>query len=146
MPNLVAADPDQSVLITERLPGHRLAASRFLPRPLAASDLTAVVNTLTTLARRHPTPHPAAGWDYAQRIDDYWRHVVLDDADRDKLLQLLDQAGPMRCFALGDCACRECHPRRSCGLLALPGLCPASALEGGRSRHDDRLCFSVWLT
>jgi hypothetical protein len=102
-PRLIDADPSRGVLILERLAGRPLAADRYPGGPLPADELTAVLDVVELIARWRPEPPTAwGGWDYAERLDRYRGHGLLSDADQRALAALLDQAGPVRCFAHGD--------------------------------------------
>jgi hypothetical protein len=103
-PRLVAADEHTSVLIIERIEGHPMATDRYPGALAPSSDLNAVVETMTTLARWQPPVGAFAEvYDYPARLARFHHeHALLDDTDYAALTALLEHAGTATCFAHGD--------------------------------------------
>lgn len=100
-PTLVHTDGAR-VLVVDRLPGRTLAADRYPDHAASRADVDAIVRALDGFS----TWTPAAGlepvFDYAERVDRYQRHGIVDDRSRTALHRLLARLGPPDRTAHGD--------------------------------------------
>ncbi|MGW6534599.1 aminoglycoside phosphotransferase family protein [Streptomyces sp. NPDC055011] len=89
-PRLIAADPDNCVLVIERMPGRAAALSRH---PVEAPPRADVRTALGAIARLNAWRPPAgtfdAPLDYGARIARYHELGLFTDRDRDDLQKLL---------------------------------------------------------
>jgi Phosphotransferase enzyme family len=90
VPRLVAADPENGVLILERMPGRTVALQRHPVDPLPRPDVRAALAAVCRVNLWRPPPRVfGAPIDYAGRIARYHESGLLTDRDMGDLQQLL---------------------------------------------------------
>ncbi|MET9347677.1 aminoglycoside phosphotransferase family protein [Streptomyces termitum] len=89
-PRLIAADPENCVLVIERMPGRAAALSRHPVDAPPRADVRAALGAIARLnAWRPPAGTFDAPLDYAARIARYHELGLFTDRDRDDLEKLL---------------------------------------------------------
>ncbi|MFD6993371.1 aminoglycoside phosphotransferase family protein [Streptomyces sp. NPDC059943] len=105
VPRLIAADPDNSTLVVERMPGRAAALSRHPVEAPPRADVRAVLGAVARLNTwRPPGDMFGPGLDYARRITRYHELGLFTDRDLGDLQKLLHGLGRpgMRQFCHGD--------------------------------------------
>ncbi|MEV0848550.1 aminoglycoside phosphotransferase family protein [Streptomyces sp. NPDC049954] len=89
-PRLVAADPEQGVLVIERMPGRPAATRRHPVQAPGRGDVRAALAAVCRLNAWQPAPHTFdAPLDYAGRLNRYHELGLLTDRDLGDLQKLL---------------------------------------------------------